>query len=215
MQVWRLGYLSLYQTDPNPRWYQVAIKLVHEILAHFIDPLGGFFDVSDDSEALLYRPKDLQDNATPSGNALTAMALLQLGAYEGRSDWQTQAERMLSSNLGEMGRYPSAFGQWLCAADFALGPVQEVAIVGDLADPATQGLLNPLRSGYHPRLVLAASAYPPLAGSPALLNDRGLLNGKPTAYVCHGFVCQKPVNDPKQMMAQLQIGGEGKPITPT
>jgi uncharacterized protein YyaL (SSP411 family) len=205
-----LGYLSLYQTDPNLRWYQAAIKLVHEILAHFIDPLGGFFDVRDDGEALLYRPKDLQDNATPSGNALTAMALLQLAAYEGRSDWQTQAERMLSSNLGEMGRYPSAFGQWLCAADFALGRVQEVAILGDLADPATQGLLNPLRSGYHPRLILAASAYPPLAGSPALLNDRELLNGKSTAYVCHGFVCQKPVTSPEELQAQLAVSSNSR-----
>jgi len=198
-----LGLLSLYQTDPNPRWYQAAIKLVHEILVHFIDPAGGFFDTRDDGEALLYRPKELQDNATPSGNALTAMALLQLAAYEGRSDWRTKAERMLSSNLGEMVRYPSAFGQWLCAADLALGPVQEVAILGDLADTATLGLLNPLRSGYHPRLVLAASPYPPLAGSPTLLNARELLNGKPTAYVCLGFVCQKPVNSPEDMLAQL------------
>jgi uncharacterized protein YyaL (SSP411 family) len=198
-----LGLLSLYQTDPNPRWYQAAIGLIHETLAHFIDPYGGFFDTRDDGEALLYRPKDLQDNATPCGNALTAMLLLQLAAYEGQPDWRTLAERMLSSNLGDIRRYPSAFGQWLCAADFALGPVQEVAILGDLADPITQGFQNPLWSSYRPRLVLAASPYPPLAGSPALLNDRGLLNSKPTAYVCKDIVCQRPVNTPEEMLALL------------
>jgi len=201
-----LGLLSLYQTDPNPRWYQAAVGLVEQMLAHFGDnqvPTGNFFDTGDDHGALLYRPKDLQDNSTPSGNALAAMVLLQLAPYEGHSEWRTLAERMLSTNLGVMKRYPSAFAQWLCAADFALGPVFEVAILGNLAESATQSLLMPLRAGYYPRLLLAASPYPPPPGSPALLNDRPILNGKPTAYVCQGFVCQLPVNTPQEVLAQL------------
>jgi len=36
-----------------------------------------------------------------------------------------------------------------------------------------------------------------------LLSDRPLQGGKPTAYVCQGFVCQQPVNDPEAMLAQL------------
>jgi hypothetical protein len=111
---------------------------------------------------------------------------------------------MLASNLGMMLRYPSAFAQWLCAADFAQGPVSEVAILGDLEDPGTQGLLKPLWISYRPRLVLATSSYPPPQGSPALLTDRGLLDGKPTAYVCRGFVCQQPVNTAEDMLALLE-----------
>ena len=200
-----LALLSLYQTDPNPRWYQAAVNLTTEMLAHFSDPAGGFFDTRDDHEPLLYRPMELQDNATPSGNAQAAMVLLLLATYEGRSDWRTLAEGMLSSNLGLMLRNPSAFAQWLCAADFAVGPVHEVAILGELADPDTQTLLQPLWRGYHPRLVLATSSYPPPAGSPTLLSDRPLLNGKPTAYVCQRFVCQQPVNDPDEMLRYLSL----------
>jgi len=102
-----------------------------------------------------------------------------------------------------MARYPSAFAECLTVADLALGPVHEVAIVGDLADTATQSLLRPLWSGYRPRMVLATCAYPLPPGSPALLLNRPLVNGKPTAYVCQGFVCQLPVNDPQSMLAQL------------
>jgi hypothetical protein len=199
-----LGLLSLYQADPNPSWYQVALQLVEQMLAHFSDPTGGFYDTPDDGETLLYRPKDLQDNATPSGNALAVMALLKLATYEGRQDWRGIADSMLASNLGMMLRYPAAFAQWWCAADFALGPVSEVAILGNPQDPATQSLLKPLWSKYRPRLVLAVSPYPPTISSPALLNDRGLLHGKPTAYVCRGFVCQRPVNTPEEMLAVLE-----------
>ncbi len=164
-----LGLLSLYQADPNPRWYQAALRLADQMLVHFSDPAGGFFDTPDDGEALLYRPKDLQDNATPSGNALATMALLQLATFEGRYDWRGVAESTLTSNLGMMLRYPSAFAQWWCAADFALGPVSEVAILGDPQDPATHGLLKPLRSAYRPRLVLAVSPYPPTDWLPGLV----------------------------------------------
>ena len=152
---------------------------------------------------LLYRPKDLQDNATPSGNALAAQLLLQLSTYEGHSHWRLLAETMLTSNLALFLRYPSAFAQWLCASDYALGPVFEVAVLGNLDDPATQALLKTLWQAFRPRLVLAASAYPPPSGSPALLADRPLLNDHPTAYVCQGFVCQQPVNDPASIMEQL------------
>ncbi len=198
-----LGLLILYQADPDPHWYQMSLQLIEQIQAHFTDPSGGFFDIRDDHEALLYRPKELQDNATPSGNALTVLHLLQLATYEDRSDWRTLAEKVLSSFLGLITQYPSAFAQWLCAADYALGPVREVAVLGNMDDPVTRRLLEPLWRSYHPRLVLASSPYPPPPGSPTLLNDRLLLNNRPTAYVCQGFVCHLPVNEPELVLEQL------------
>jgi uncharacterized protein len=198
-----LGLLALYQADPHPRWYQASIRLLRLLQAHFTDPAGGFFDTPDDHESLLYRPKDLQDNATPSGSALAIQLLIQLSTYEARSDWRSLAEQQLTTNLGLLTHYPSAFAQWLCAADYAIGPVNEVAVLGDLADPVTLRLLEPVWHTFRPRLALAASPYPPPAGSPALLNDRPLLNAKPTAYVCQGFICQQPVNDAELMLEQL------------
>jgi len=195
--------LALYQSDPNPAWYTAALKLGDEMVAHFVDPNGGFFDTRDDHETLLLRPKDIQDNATPSGNALAATALLELAAYGNRNDWRSAAEDMLGSVQNAILRYPTAFGQWLCAADFAVGPTHEVAIIGDPDDHNTKEFLKTLWKSFRPRQVTAISVYPPQPGSSALLDDRPLLNRQPTAYVCQGFVCFQPVNSPSDMEVQL------------
>lgn len=195
--------LALYQSDPNTEWYLAALKLADEMVAHFADPNGGFFDTRDDHETLLMRPKDVQDSATPSGNALAAAALLELASYDGRMEWRDTAEKMLSSVYEFMLNYPTAFAQWLCAADFAVGPSHEVAIVGGSQRAETKTLLTALWKTFRPRQVTAISNYPPVPDAPALLKDRPLLNNLPTAYVCRGFVCQQPVNSPSEMEAQL------------
>ncbi|HKJ39911.1 MAG TPA: thioredoxin domain-containing protein [Anaerolineales bacterium] len=198
-----LALISLYQSDPNKEWYVTALKLADEMVEHFSDPSGGFFDTRDDHETLLVRPKDIQDNATPSGNALAATALLELSSYGDRTEWRSLVEKMLSNVYDAMLRYPTAFAQWLCAADFAVGPTHEVAIIGDPRDSETQSLVYTLWKSYRPRQATVISAYPPEPGSPALLKDRPVINGQATAYVCQGFVCLQPVNSPSKMEEQL------------
>jgi len=204
-----LALLALYQSDPNKEWYLWALKLADEMIEHFTDPNGGFFDTRNDHETLLVRPKDIQDNATPSGNALAATALLELAAFGDRLHWRDLAEKMLSSVYGAMLRYPTAFAQWLCAADFAVGPTREVAIIGDAQHTETKSLLSTLWKTFRPRQVTAISNYPPEPDAPALLKDRPLLNDLPTAYVCQGFVCLQPVNSPTEM--ETQLAGNSNP----
>jgi hypothetical protein len=70
------GLLELYQTTFEPRWFVAAQELAKAILEHFADSRGTLYDTSDDHETLITRPRDLQDNATPSGNAMAVTALL-------------------------------------------------------------------------------------------------------------------------------------------
>ena len=100
-------------------------------------------------------------------------------------------------------QYPTSFSQWLYALDFALHPIREVAILGDTEDQRTQSLVQTLWSRYRPDIIAAISPSPPPPGIPALLDNRPLLNGAPTAYVCEGFVCQQPVNGVDQFKEQL------------
>ena len=107
------GLLALYQADFNPRWFTSALELAEEMIARFADDSGGFYDTSVDGEPLLIRPKDMQDDATPSGNALAAEALLRLAAFTGREDFRTRAESTIKIALPMAVRYPTAFARWL------------------------------------------------------------------------------------------------------
>jgi uncharacterized protein YyaL (SSP411 family) len=198
-----LGLLELYQTDFNNRWFASALELADEMISRFNDPNGGFFDTPIDGESLVIRPKDLQDNAIPSGNALATEALLKLAAFTDNGSYRDLAERALKT-MGEAAiRYPTAFARWLSVADFALENAKQIAVMGEAQADNFQALLQIVRSAYRPNVVVAASPFPPAEDVPALLRERPLLEDKPTAYVCEGFVCRQPVNDPDKLRQQL------------
>lgn len=200
-----LGLLELYQADFNQRWFTAACQLAGEMHAAFPDPAGGFFDTAGEAPDLLLRPRELQDNATPSGNALAAEALLKLSAFSEDNRWRTVAENTINLVAGMADRHPLAFGRWLSVADFALSRVKQVAIIGRHDDEETRALVRVVHAAWRPNLVLSVSSYPPPAGCPALLKDRPMLAGKPTAYVCEGFVCRQPVTTVDELEQALQV----------
>jgi uncharacterized protein YyaL (SSP411 family) len=198
-----LALLALYQVDPDPDWYQASGKLVKQMIEHFYDPNAGFFDTSDLEESLIVRPKEIQDNAVPSGNALAVTALLYFHTLSGDPEIRQMAERILGGVSGIVSRYPLSFSQWLCAIDLAVNPIFEIAILGNKSDPATQDLVKTVWSTYRPNAVVAISDLPVPPASPPLLVNRSLLNNLPTAYVCRSFVCNQPVNYPLDLSRQL------------
>jgi uncharacterized protein YyaL (SSP411 family) len=195
-----LGLIELYQTDFQDKWFAPAQKLSAEMLDLFSDPSGGFFDTSKDSQELLLRPKDLQDNATPSGNSLACEALLKLAAFTDNDKYRDLAEKSLGLIVNQALRYPTSFARWLSTADFALGNVKQLAIVYESDPKDAMKFLPTIQAAYRPNVIIAASSYPPSEEAPALLIDRPLKDGKPTIYVCEGFVCKLPVTS----IAELQ-----------
>ena len=196
------GLLALYAATFESRWFVWARELADAMLAHFSDPQSGFFDTSDDHEDLLHRPKDVQDNATPSGNSMAAHVLLRLSLLTGEGAYWDTAEGMISGLYTAMARYPSAFAHWLDAAAFILGQPREVAVAGGPAATDARALLGVVQGRYRPDLVLAAGEGDAAAVVP-LLAGRERLDGRAAAYVCRRFVCLQPVSDPEALAAQL------------
>jgi uncharacterized protein YyaL (SSP411 family) len=196
------GLLALYEATFDARWFDWARELAELMLNHFHDSKnGGFFDTSDDHEQLIHRPKDLQDNAVPSGNSMAAGVLLKLSLLTGNGNYWQVAERSVGTIAKFMSQYPSGFGQWLNAASFILGEPLEIALVGSPEELAP--LLEVARDGYRPCQVIAAGNevdQPPLP----LLENRPRVDGKATAYVCRQFVCQAPATQPEELRRRLE-----------
>mgnify|MGYP000885046740 CR=1 FL=1 len=196
------GLLALYEATFTPRYFEAAQALMNTVLQAFADPAGGFFDTSDDHETLVVRPKDTQDNATPSGNAIAATVLLKLAAYTGAVHYREAAERALATVGPQLARYPTGFGQWLSAAAFALAQPKEVALVGDPRADDMRALLDVVFGPYRPFQVVALRrpGEPPAL---PLLEGREPIAGRATAAVCFNFTCRLPVTDPAALAEQL------------
>lgn len=201
-----LGLVELYQTDFNNSWFTSAVELADEMIEKFSDPAGGFFDTPHDGEALLIRPKDISDNATPSGNSLACEALLQLSAYTDSGKYRDLAEKALAIMGDSALRYPLGFARWLSAGEKAQRKPKQVAVLGERGEENFERMLKVIRAEYRPEFVIAASPIPPTGDAPAFLENRTLINGKTTAFVCEGFVCKLPVTDPDALKKQLNEG---------
>jgi uncharacterized protein YyaL (SSP411 family) len=205
------GLLELYQTTFDLRWYQAARELAEVMITHFSAPGGGFFDTSDDHETLITRPRELQDNAVPSGNAMAALVLLRLAGLAVEPRYAELAQAALGPMQPLLAKYPLGFAQWLIALDYALSHPREIAIVGDPGAADTRALLNVCTTGYRPHQIVALGT--PAEGSvrdlrpteeAPLLQDRNPIEGRATAYVCVDFTCRAPVTDPEALQALLK-----------
>ena len=199
------GFLRLFQTTGEVRWLERARALTEtQIRLFWDDSAADFYFTPSDHEALLIRPKEHFDNATPSGNSTSLQNLLELAELTGEPTFREMAERMLAPMKTALSRYPDAFANWLCAADFQIGPVREVVVLGERVERET--LVEVLRSNYRPRTVLVladpANAAGDSAGLP-LLEHRAQLDGQPTAFVCESFRCRQPTTDPARLARQL------------
>jgi uncharacterized protein len=203
--------LTLYASTGDLRWFLEARRLVDDLLRLFADgERGGFFQTGADVDALVIRPKELYDNAVPSGNSAAADVLQRMSLLTGDRELEASGVSALRLVRDVLGRAPAAFGHALSALDLYLGPAREVAIVGSMQEPATRALAHEvLAARFLPNTVLAIGGPDDeeAARAVALLRDRPQIDDLPTAYVCQRFACRLPVTTAEELAEQLvQLG---------
>jgi uncharacterized protein YyaL (SSP411 family) len=138
-------------------------------IARFFDPASGrFYDTANDHEALITRPRDVTDNATPSGNSLMADLLMRLSVMTGEGLGEALALAACRSVSSALERHPSAFGHLLGVADMALYGATEVVLVGDEESASFRSLREVVAGQYLPSLVLAGGVPTPESPFPLL-----------------------------------------------
>ena len=201
------GMLALYEATFDRRWLDESRRLAEEALRLFwVADREAFFDTGHDQEALVVRPRNLFDNAVPSGTSVAIDWLLRLAVVLGETRYEATALAALRPMADLMQRYPSGFGRYLSALDFHLGPVAEIALVWRAGDRAALApLLGTVYGRYQPNRVIVGAEEGAAAGLP-LLAERPTVEGQPTAYVCEHYACQLPVTDPAALARQLDAG---------
>ena len=193
------GFLMLLSATGDAVWLERAGRLLDTALAHFADGQGGFYDTADDAEALVARPRDPSDNASPSGQSAVVHALLGYAAVTGSGRHRDAAEAGLRTIRLLAERVPRFAGWSLAAAEAALAGPLEIAVVGEEGDPGRMELERTSRRTTSPGAVVVVGA--PGASDVPLMEGRGLVSGAAAAYVCRGMVCERPVTTPEELRA--------------
>ncbi|WP_032390352.1 thioredoxin domain-containing protein [Rhodococcoides fascians] len=192
---------TLFQATGDAVWTRRMTTILDAAIEHFADPdyAGSWFDTADDAETLVTRPRDPIDGATPSGASTMAEALLTAAAlvdHESSARYAELAAASLARAAAILERAPRSGGHWLAVAEASVrGPIQiavSLAPGGELLAAARS--LAPGGS-----VVVAGSA-----DSSALLTGRPPVDGQETAYVCRGFVCDRPVTSVEDLAAALR-----------
>jgi uncharacterized protein YyaL (SSP411 family) len=195
------AYVDLACATGDGVWLDRAGELLETVLTRFATGDGGFHDTADDAEALLVRPRDPGDNASPSGHSSVVHALLGYAALTGSGRHRDAAEQALRISRRLADASPRFAGWSLAAAVTALdGPV-EVAVVGP-PSPERDALERAALAHAPAGSVVVAAA--PGESTIALMEARDLVDGRPAAYVCRQLVCERPVTSPEELAAALR-----------
>ena len=206
-----LALLDLYALTFDPAWLARSRAITERTIELFRDAgTDTWYDTAVDHEPLLVRPREVTDNATPSGTSLTADLLLSWSELDDRPEWRTMAQSIVARVSHAIAQYPQALGHMAGVAEAMVNGAAQVAIVGDPADAGHRELVGRLAVSFVPALVLAGG-HASAEGQPELLHNRTAIGGRATAYVCRGFACDLPTTDPgefeKQVRATLETTG--------
>jgi uncharacterized protein YyaL (SSP411 family) len=197
------GLVSLYEAGADVRYLREARTLVERIRLGFRAPDGGFFSTADRHEALVLRPREGFDGATPSANAVAARAMARLSYHLGDRGLREEARSALEAYGQMLSQQPRAFATSLMTLDLLRhGPV-ELAFIGSTGDPRRQALERAAADVFVAHQVVGH--HDPSMGDSdlPLLAGKATVQGAPALYVCRDYACRRPVTQPEDVAAAI------------
>ena len=167
---------------------------------HWVEAEGSYALAADDADDLIVRMATAVDEATPSGNALAADALVRLWLITGEDGYRARADTLFAGFASEV--MGNAFGHaaLMNALDGRL-VAEQVVVVAPTADAAAP-LADVVRRAPFPGRVLTVTDGRALPdGHPAA--GKTTADGRAAAYLCRGATCSLPIFDPQELVAAL------------
>ncbi|WED44015.1 thioredoxin domain-containing protein [Legionella cardiaca] len=189
--------LTSLEVSWNTEHLLFATEIAEAVLTYFSDEtFGGFFFTADNHEKLLYRPKPMMDDATPSGNGILVRALLILGHLLDDMRYIKAAEQTLKSAWSLLIRYPAEHCSLLLGLrDFLIPP--EIIIIRGKKETAK----------IWQNLAKGINNYTFAIPGKALVLPEALeakkTQGECCAYICQGHQCSEVIKDIASLNAYL------------
>lgn len=205
--IW--GLIELYEATHKPIYLKYAIELNEILIENFWDrEQGGLFLYAHDSEELIFRPKEIYDGATPSGNSVSTLNFLRLARLTGKYELEELAQQQFKYFGGTVKNYPTGYSFFLSALLFSISKTKEIVIAGDLNQVDTRTMLQIINDTFLPHAVFHVNPQDNVEQEliklvPAL-GDYKSLNSFATAYICENFSCQAPITDITQFAKVLK-----------
>jgi uncharacterized protein YyaL (SSP411 family) len=172
--------------------------LAEALLENFEAEDGGFYFTSHTHEALIHRPKQGYDNATPNGNGIAAVALQKLGHILGEPCYLQAAERTLKAFDSSIANNPAACASLCHALTEFLTPPTMVIVRGEANQIAPWR--DTIRQTYYPHHLFLYLDENALDLPPTLQRE---LSPDVNAWVCKDVICEPSTNDLQALLNSL------------
>ena len=179
--------LSLYKATLDRKYYERAKVLCDKVISDFGDDSGGFYLYGNESEDLIFRPKETYDGAIPSGNSMMAYNLVRLSLMNSEEKYTALAESQLDFLSAEASRYPPGYAMFLTALLEYYEPPMKLTVVLDENSEKNSIPLEVMSEAIIVLLEEPTEDYP-------------LKDSKTTFYACREHSCVPPFNDLKEVL---------------
>jgi uncharacterized protein YyaL (SSP411 family) len=181
------AYIALYEAAFDEEWLNEAKQVTKYVVTNFYDETEKLFFFTDiNAEKLIARKKEIFDNVIPASNSAMAKNLHKLGLLLDMSDYTQLADDMLAPVKKLIISDPQYMSNWASLGAYRAKPTAEIAIVG----PEAETFRKELEQYYYPNKVIAGTFVESWL---PLLENRGVVGGRTTIYVCYDKTCKLPV----------------------
>lgn len=199
------GCLDLYAATFDISWLQKAETLTERMVELFWDEQGGGFFNSGEDPHVLVRFKEDYDGAEPSASSLAVEVCARLFHLLGSENWREKAEQTVAAFGERLASIPSAMPLLLRGKMLLDVAPEHIVVAGEKADAAE--LLKAAQTGFAPFrtvILLDVRSREYFGAEQPFLREMKEVDGKPAAYVCRNFACQRPVTTADEVQAALQ-----------
>lgn len=185
------AFIELYEVTFDSEWLEKASQLTEITLKEFHDEKSKMFFFTSNSNQLIARKMELNDNVLPASNSVMAHNLFRLSHLYYNNEFKLIAEQMLANIYDGMEMYGSGYSNWGSLLLNIVNNYYHVSIMGNESQALNLNLLK----NYLPNVLCAGGNDLKLP----VFADKKIEN-ETIIYVCYDGTCLSPVKNIEEVI---------------